>query len=129
MNRKLKRTHVVLLVLAVVTAAAASSALKPSGAMATAPATVVQFKDAPLSAKLREIAGKVASRHGVAMEGLIAVAPTAGGPHFAGVFVGRNAAGDDVVAPYNADDMMGFVGVDRISGYGGVVVFASEEAP
>lgn len=125
MNLRLKRTKQVALAIVLAVAIAVSLALRPSGALATAPAGVVPFDEARLSAKLQEIAVKVASREGVATATLVAVAPTASGAEYAGVFVGSDASGADVVAPYNADGMMGFASLDRVTAYGGVMVFPS----
>ena len=124
MNLRLKRTHQLALAIALAVAIAVSLALRPSGALATAPAAVVPFDHARLSAKLPEIAIKVASREGVAVATLVAVAPAASGED-AGVFVGSDASGTDVVAPYNADGMMGFAHLDHVAAYGGVMVFPS----
>jgi hypothetical protein len=126
MNRNLQRVGRSLAVgVAVASAAAAAAlALEPSRAMATAPATVVDFDKAPLSPTLVGIATKVAARHGVATDAIVAVAPTAEGPHVAGVLVAESGSGD-IVAPYNADGMTGFVPIERVADYGGVVVFAS----
>lgn len=125
MNLRLRRTHQLALAVAFAVAIAVSLALKPSGASATAPAEVVPFDQAWLSPKLQAIAVKVASREGVATATLVAVAPTVSGAAYAGVFVGSDASGADVVAPYNADGMMAFASVDRVTAYGGVMVFPS----
>lgn len=123
MHRKLKRTHVAVAVAGLVSALAASLTLTPSG-LATASATVVPFDDAQLPANLKAIAAKVVIREEMATDLLVAVFPS-GALQDAGVFVGRDANGDDVVSPYNADGMMGFASIDRISAYGGVMVFPS----
>ena len=125
MNLRLKQTHQLVLAVAITSAIAVSLALGPSGALATAPASVVPFDDARLSAKLKEIALKVASREGVSTATLVAVEPTPSGAEYAGVFVGSDANRADVVAPYNADGMMGFVSLDRVTAHGGVMVFPS----
>ncbi len=124
MHRKIKRTHVaVAAAVGLLFALAAFLALTPSG-LATATTTVVPFDDARLPMKLEAIAAKVAMREEIATDLLVTVSPS-GGLQDAGVFVGRDAQGDDVVSPFNADGMMGFTSVDRISNYGGVMVFPS----
>jgi hypothetical protein len=97
----------------------------PTGAMATAPVSVVPFDQARLTDTVRGIATTVASRYVVSKGTLVAVSPTANQLSYAGVFVGRDARGNDVVAPYNAEGVMGFASVDRIAAYGGVMAFPS----
>jgi hypothetical protein len=125
MSPRLKRTHPFALAIALSVAIAVLLSLRPSGASATAAADVVPFGQARLSAKLERIAVEVAGRGGVATATLVAVAPVASGSAYAGVFVGSDADGGDVVAPYNADGMMGFADVGRVTAYGGVMVFPS----
>lgn len=125
MNLRLRRTQQLALAIVFAIAIIVSLMLKPSGASATAPADVVPFDQTRLSPKLHEIAVKVASREGVATATLVAVAPRVSGAAYAGVFVGSDASGADVVAPYNTDGMMAFASVDRVTAYGGVMVFPS----
>jgi hypothetical protein len=125
MNLRLRRTHQLALAIAFAVAIVVSLALEPSGASATAPADVVPFKQARLSPKLQEIVVRVAGREGVATATLVTVAPAVSGAMYAGVFVGSDASGADVVAPYNADGMMAFSSLDRATAYGGVMVFPS----
>lgn len=97
----------------------------PSGARATARASVTPFAQAALAPDVAAISDKVMRREGIDPATVAAVAPMGGDPEVAGVLVASAASGDDAAAVYTTDGMTGFQPLGRVIDVGGVMAFPS----
>ena len=96
----------------------------PSGARATARASVTPFAQAALAPDVAAIAEKVMRREGIDPAIVVAVAPMGGNPEAAGVLVASAASGD-AAAVYTTDGMTSFEPLARVMDVGGVMAFPS----
>jgi len=104
---------------------AATVAFWPSGAGATAHATVTPYLHAALTAEVDAISGKVLGNEGLDPQAVVAVAPRNMDPRHAGVFVATDSAGEDVAAVYTSDGMTGFRPLARVRALDGILAYPS----
>lgn len=97
----------------------------PSGARATARASVTPFAQAALAPDVAAISDRVMWREGIDPATVVAVAPLGGDPEAAGILVASATSGDDAAAVYTSDGMTGFHPLDRVLDVGGVMAFPS----